>query len=68
MEVLYFLWHSLLFKPMGHKAVLHVDVTNQVALWFAVLLEQWNYHHVLWEWYNQGWLDGQGMLNAYKGN
>jgi len=45
-----------------------VDVTNQVALWFAVLLEQWNYHHVLWEWYNQGWLDGQGMLNAYKGN
>jgi len=32
MEVQYFLWHSSLFKPKGHMAVLHVGVTKQGAL------------------------------------
>jgi hypothetical protein len=36
-------------------AVLHVDVTKQGTLWFVVLSEQWNYHYILQEWYNQGW-------------
>ena len=31
MEV-YFLWHSSLFKPKGHMAVLNVDVTKQGVL------------------------------------
>ena len=32
MEAQYFLWHSSLFKPKGHMAVLHVDVTKQGAM------------------------------------